>query len=113
MMNGLVTPGRLLAKTIAAMAIANFWSINAVGTTAGVTTLATLVTSITGTPAEAGRGRGRGGGWGRGRGRGWARGRGRGWARGRGRGWRGGVWGWGGSVRRRCWWEDGQRWCRW
>ena len=62
MKNGLLSPGRRVAKTIAAIAIAVVWSISAVATTAGVTTLAAAVTALTSTPAEAGRG------WGRGRG---------------------------------------------
>ena len=69
-MKSLLSPGKLLAQTIAAVAIAVFWCISAVGTTIGttlgVTTLATAVTAATGTPAEAGRryrgGRYRGGG---------------------------------------------------
>jgi hypothetical protein len=76
-MNHLLSPGRLLAKTIAAVAIAVFWCISAVGTTVGttvgVTTLATAVTAATSTPAEAGR---RGRRW---RGRRWRGRRGRGW----------------------------------
>ena len=78
----LLSPGRLLAQTVAAVAIALFWCISAVGTTigtaVGVTTLVTAVTGATSTPAEAGR---------RYRGRGRGRGRRR-----RGRRWRGGVW---------------------
>ena len=67
------SPGKLLAQTVAAIAIAVFWCISAVGTTVGttlgVTTLATAVTGATSTPAEAGR-RYRGGRYGgRGRGR--------------------------------------------
>ena len=78
MMSRLLEPRKLLAKTIAAIAIAMFWSIGAlsttVGTTVGVTTLATAVTAATSTSAEAGyrrrrhrryrwyRGRRRGGG---------------------------------------------------
>ena len=58
-MKSLLSPGKLLAQTIAAVAIAVFWCISAVGTTIGttlgVTTLATAVTAATGTPAEAGR----------------------------------------------------------
>ena len=73
---------KLLAQTVAAMAIALFWCISAmgttVGTTVGITTLATAVTAATNTPAEAKR-----------RGRGHWRGRGRGHWRGRGRGWYG------------------------
>jgi hypothetical protein len=57
MMSSLLEPRKLLAKTIAAIAIAMFWSISAfsttVGTTVGVTTLATAVTAAT-TTAEAG-----------------------------------------------------------
>jgi hypothetical protein len=76
-MNRLLSPGRLLAKTFAAVAIAVFWCVSAVGTTigvttVGVTTLAAAVTAATSTPAEARRywrgGWGRGwGGWGYGR----------------------------------------------
>ena len=64
-----LSPGKLLAQTVAAVAIALFWCISAVGTTVattvGVTTLATAVNAVTATPAEArrrhrGRGRGRG-----------------------------------------------------
>ena len=70
-MNRLLSPGRLLAKTFAAVAIAVFWCVSAVGTTIGVTTvgvtaLAAAVTAATSTPAEARRywrGR-RGWGWG-------------------------------------------------
>jgi dolichol kinase len=58
MMKSLLTPRKLLAQTIAAVAIAVFWCISAVGTTVGttvgVTTLATAVTAATSTPAEAG-----------------------------------------------------------
>jgi len=63
-----------LAKTVAAIAIALFWCISAVGatigTTVGVTTLATAINAVTSTPAAArrywrgGRGWGRGWGWG-------------------------------------------------
>jgi hypothetical protein len=78
-MNPLLSPGKLFAKTIAALAIAVFWCVAAVGSTVGVTTLATAVTAATSTPAEAGR---------RWRGR-------RGWRGGRGwrgaRGWYGGY----------------------
>jgi hypothetical protein len=73
-------PSKLLAKTVAAVAIAVFWCISAVGTTVGtavgttvgVTTLAAAVTAATSTTAEAGRRRrrrrrrgrrGRGGPW--------------------------------------------------
>ena len=69
---------KLIAQSVAAAAIALFWCISAVGTTVGttvgITTLATAVTAATSSPAEAGRGRGRGH-W-RGRGRGHWRGRG-------------------------------------
>jgi len=73
-MNPPMSPGKLFAKTIAALAIAVFWCVSAVGTTVGVTTLATAVAVATSTPAEAyRRGRGRRGvrrgvrrGWGRG-----------------------------------------------
>ena len=60
---------KLFAQTVAAVAIALFWCVSAVGTTVtttlGVTTLATAVNAVTATPAEArrrhrGRGRGRG-----------------------------------------------------
>ena len=58
-MKRLLSPGKLLAQTVAAVAIALFWCISAVGTTigttVGVTTLATAVTGATSTPAEAGR----------------------------------------------------------
>jgi hypothetical protein len=84
-MKRLSSPGKLLAQTVAAVAIALFWCISAVGTTIGttlgVTTLATAITGATSTPAEAGR---------RYRGRG--RGRGRGRRRRRRRRWQGGVW---------------------
>ena len=63
---------KLLAQTVAAAAIAVFWSISAVGTTVGttvgLTTLATAVNAVTSTPAEARRWWGRRRGWGR---RGW------------------------------------------
>ena len=77
---------KLLAQTVAAIAIALFWCISAVGTTVGttvgITTLATAINAATITPAEAGR-RWRGRRW---RGRRW---RARRW-RGRGRrGWYG------------------------
>ena len=71
-----LSPGKLLAKTVAAAAIAVFWCISAVGTTVGttvgLTTLATAVNAVTSTPAEARRWWGRrgrywGGGWGYGR----------------------------------------------
>jgi hypothetical protein len=79
MMNRLLSPGKLLAKTIAAVAIAVFWCVSTVGTTVGttvgVTTLASAVTAATSTPAEARRRRWRGGRHWRGarrwRGRGW------------------------------------------
>jgi hypothetical protein len=56
-------PRKLLAKTVAAVAIAVFWCISAVGTTVGtavgttvgVTSLAAAVTAATSTTAEAGR----------------------------------------------------------
>jgi hypothetical protein len=78
-MKRLLSPGKLLAQTVAAVAIALFWCFSAVGTTVattlGVTTLATAVNAVTATPAEARRRhRGRRG---RGRGRGRRRGRGR------------------------------------
>ena len=56
---------KLLAQTAAAVAIALFWCISAVGTTVGITTLATAINAATSTPAEARRWRGRR------RGRGW------------------------------------------
>ena len=68
---------KLLARTVAAAAIAVFWCISAVGTTVGtavgVTTLATAINAATSTPAEArrrwrGRGRHRRGRYRRGRG---------------------------------------------
>jgi uncharacterized membrane protein YdfJ with MMPL/SSD domain len=59
MMKRLLSPGKLLAQTIAAVAIAVFWCISAVGTTVGttigVTSLAAAVTAATATTAEAGR----------------------------------------------------------
>jgi hypothetical protein len=59
MMKSLLSPRKLLAQAVAAIAIAVFWCISAigttVGTTVGVTTLATAVTAATSTPAEAGR----------------------------------------------------------
>jgi hypothetical protein len=76
------SPGKLLAQTVAAVAIAVFWCVSAVGTigtTLGVTTLATAINAATSAPAEAGRRY-----W-RGRYRGGRRRR-------RGRRWRGGVW---------------------
>ena len=77
-MKRLLSPGKLLAQTVAAVAIALFWCISAVGTTigtaVGVTTIATAVTAATSTPAEAGYRRRR-------------RRRRR-----RGRRWRGGIW---------------------
>ena len=66
-MNPPVSPGKLFARTIAALAITVFWCVSAIGTTVGVTTLATAVTAATSTPAEAYR---------RGRGRRWRGGRG-------------------------------------
>jgi hypothetical protein len=77
------SPGKLLAQTVAAVAIAVFWCVSAVGTigtTLGVTTLATAINAATSAPAEAGR-RYR-------RGRYWRGGR----RRRRGRRWRGGIW---------------------
>ena len=57
-MKRLLSPGKLLAQTVAAVAIALFWCFSAVGTTVGtavgVTTLATAVTGAISTPAEAG-----------------------------------------------------------
>jgi hypothetical protein len=57
MMKSLMTPRKLLAQTVAAVAIAVFWCISAVGTTigttVGVTTLATAVNAVSSTPAEA------------------------------------------------------------
>jgi dolichol kinase len=59
MMKRLLSPGKLLAQTIAAVAIAVFWCISAVGTTVGttigVTSLAAAVTAATSTTADAGR----------------------------------------------------------
>jgi hypothetical protein len=59
MMKRLLSPGKLLAQTIAAVAIAVFWCVSAVGTTIsttiGVTSLAAAVTAATATTAEAGR----------------------------------------------------------
>jgi hypothetical protein len=49
---------KLLAQTVAAMAIAVFWcisTISTVGTTVGVSALTTAVTAAFSTPAEAGR----------------------------------------------------------
>jgi hypothetical protein len=50
---------RRFAQTVAAIAIALFWCISAVGatvgTTLGATTLATAINAVTSTPAEAGR----------------------------------------------------------
>ena len=62
---------RRFARTVAAIAIALFWCISAVGTTVGttlgVTTLATAINAVTSTPALARRyWRGRGRRWGRG-----------------------------------------------
>ena len=70
--NGLLTaradskagaPRKLLAKVVAAAAIALFWCISAVGTTVGttvgVTSLATAVNMAASMPAEAGYRRGR------------------------------------------------------
>jgi hypothetical protein len=84
---------KLLTQTVAAVAIALFWCVSAVGTTigttVGVTALATAVNAVTSTPAEAYR-------------------------RYRRRRWRRGYWGpriyfgWGGYPRRRWrrryWW---------
>ena len=57
-----LSPGKLLAQTVAGVAIALFWCISAVGTTVattvGVTTLATAINAVTATPAEARRRRG-------------------------------------------------------
>ena len=48
---------KFLTQTVAAVAIAVFWCVSAVGTTigttVGVTTLATAVNAVTSTPAEA------------------------------------------------------------
>jgi hypothetical protein len=46
---------KLLTQTVAALAIALFWAVSAVGSTVGVTALTTAVTAATSTPAEAGR----------------------------------------------------------
>ena len=47
---------KFLTQTVAAVAIAVFWCVSAVGTTigttVGVTTLATAVNAVTSTPAE-------------------------------------------------------------
>src|SRR5262245_23119206 len=71
--NGMKHLTRSFARTVAAIAIALFWCISAVGTTVGttlgVTTLATAINAVTSTPALARRWRGRG--W---RGRRWGRG---------------------------------------
>jgi hypothetical protein len=48
-----------LAQVVAAVMIALFWCLNAVATTAGMTTLATAVGAVT-SPAEAGDRRRRG-----------------------------------------------------
>jgi len=52
-------PRKFLARAVAAMAIAAFWCISAVGstvgTTLGVTTLTAAVTAASSTPAEARR----------------------------------------------------------
>jgi len=65
MMNRLLSLRKLLAQTVAAAAIAVFWFVSAVGTTVGVTTLATAVNAVTSTPAQAYRYyRRRGWGWG-------------------------------------------------
>jgi hypothetical protein len=50
--NSLVTSRGLLAKVVAATAIALFWCVNAVGTV-GITSLATAASAVT-TPAQAG-----------------------------------------------------------
>ena len=71
MMNRLLSLQKLLAQTIAAIAIIVFWCVSTVGTTigttVGVTSLATAINAATSTPAEAGwryRRRGwRRGGW--------------------------------------------------
>ena len=93
---------RSLAQTVAAIAIALFWCISAVGTTVGTTlgatTLATVINAVTSTPAEARR---------RWRGRRWRRGGyGRGYYGGYGRGYYGGYpyYGYGYPYRRRGWW---------
>jgi hypothetical protein len=71
---------RRFAQTVAAIAIALFWCISAVGTTVGTTlgatTLATAINAATSTPAEAGRRYRRGRRYARGRGRRYRRGRG-------------------------------------
>jgi len=50
---------RSFAQTVAAIAIALFWCLSAVGSTVGATlgatTLATAINAVTSTPAEAGR----------------------------------------------------------
>ena len=59
MMTRLLSPRKLLAQIIAAVAIVGFWCISAVGTTVGTTigatSLAAVVTTATATTAEAGR----------------------------------------------------------
>ena len=85
-----------LAQTVAAAVIAVFWCISAVGTTVGVSTLATAINAATSTPAEARR-------W---RGRRWRRGGYRGYPYYRRRGWYGGgypYYGYGYPYRRRGW----------
>jgi len=56
-MDRLLTLGKVLTQTIAAIAIVVFWCLSAVGTTigttVGVTTLATAINAATSTPAEA------------------------------------------------------------
>jgi hypothetical protein len=57
--NNVAEPGRsgVVARTVAAVAIASFWCISAVGTTVGttvgLTTLATAINAAISTPAEA------------------------------------------------------------
>jgi hypothetical protein len=59
--NELKAPRKLLARGVAAVAIAVFWCLSAlgttVGTTVGVTTLTGAVTAASSTPAEAYYGR--------------------------------------------------------
>jgi hypothetical protein len=78
---------KLLAQTVAAVAIALFWCASAVGTTVGVTSLAAVVNAVTSTPAQAY----------------WRR---RGW------GWGGGYYGYRGYYGRRHW-RRRRRWRRW
>jgi hypothetical protein len=60
MMKSLFTPRKPLAQAVAAVAIAVFWCISAVGTTVGttvgLTSLATAINTVTSTTADAGWG---------------------------------------------------------